>query len=35
MKGLLFLALGLLCGVLLVVEYRSLRGAALLVYCNS
>jgi hypothetical protein len=30
-KGLLFLALGLLSAVLLIVEYRSLRGAALLV----
>jgi hypothetical protein len=30
-KGLLFLMLGLLCAVLLVVEYRSLRSAALLV----
>jgi hypothetical protein len=30
-KGLLFLMLGLLCAVLLAVEYRSLRSAALLV----
>lgn len=30
-KGLLFLVLGLLCAVLLAVEYRSLRSAALFV----
>jgi hypothetical protein len=29
-KGLLFLALGLICAGLLLVEYRSLRAAALL-----
>jgi hypothetical protein len=39
-KGLLFLMLGLLCAVLLAVEYRSLRSAALLVvaiwcFCRS
>jgi hypothetical protein len=30
-KGLLFLILGLLCAVLLAIEYRSLRSVALLV----